>query len=256
MIPPAGRNNIRALIYKAGGGEKGNVDKNTINVLKKAVPFVDSVYNVDDAGGGSDGETYKQIRISGPQAIKHRDKAVTREDYEWLAKKASLQVARARCITAKGPSGTVTLILIPQSNEPEPSLSQGLIRQVTDFLETKRISTSTLTITEPRYLKISITASICPKKMEESDLVRRQVKEKLDLYFHPLKGGPEGKGWDFGRDVFVSEICKVIEDIEGVDHAEDVKILDSEYEDFVKVDEDVVVSSGTHEIYIIQKQGV
>lgn len=57
MIPPAGRDNIRAVFYQAGGGVKGNVSKNTITALKRAIPFVDKVMNVDDADGGSEGET-------------------------------------------------------------------------------------------------------------------------------------------------------------------------------------------------------
>ncbi|MEW5818489.1 MAG: hypothetical protein AB1798_24250, partial [Spirochaetota bacterium] len=65
----------------------------------------------------------------------------------------------------------------------------------------------------------------------EADFVRRLVNERLQTYFHPLKGGPDGKGWEFGRDVYISEICKVIEDTEGVNHAEDVEIYSSFYDD-------------------------
>jgi hypothetical protein len=249
MIPPAGRDNIRALCYEAGGGEKGNVKKGTINVLKRAVPFIDSIINIDNAGGGSDGETNDRIKISGPQTIKHRDLAVTCEDYEWLAKAASLQIARAKCLSGNDPSGTVRLILIPGSDEPKPTLSQGLIRQVEDYLKPRRISTADLVIEGPQYVDIAVRASVCPLRIEEADPVRERVKRNLQNYFHPLDGGQDNKGWEFGRDVYVSEICKVIEDTEGVDHAEDVVIIPGL--DHVDVGENYVVASGEHVIDII-----
>lgn len=235
MVPPAGRGNIRAKCYRAGGGSKGNVAKNSVTVLKRAIPFVDKAFNVDSGGGGSDGETVDHVKVRGPQTIKNRDRAVTWEDYEWLAREASFQVARARCLPArsKDDAGTVRLILVPSSDDPKPYPSQGLIRQVKDYVSThmRRIATADLVIAGPKYVEISVSANIIPERLEEADLVRRQVKEGLTEFFHPLRGGPDGNGWEFGRDVFVSEVSRVIEDTDGVHHAEDVEICSSFYDD-------------------------
>lgn len=235
MAPPAGRNNIRANRYQAGGGSAGNTAANTVTVLKRAIPFIDAVYNADRAGGGSDGETTDHVRTRGPQSLKTRDRAVTWEDYEWLAREASFQVARARCLPAhtRDDAGTIRLILVPWSDEPKPYPSQGLIRLVKDYLatRTRRIATAELSITGPKYVEISVTANVIPERMEEADMVRRQVKERLTDFLHPLRGGPDSNGWEFGRDVFVSEIARVIEDTDGVDHAEEVAICSSFYED-------------------------
>jgi hypothetical protein len=262
MVPPAGRGNIRATWYQAGGGANGNVARNTVTVLKRAIPFVDKAFNVDQAGGGSDGETIDHVKVRGPQTIKNRDRAVTWEDYEWLAKEASFQVARARCLPARSrdDAGTVRLILVPWSDDPKPSPSQGLIRQVKDYVSTRmrRVTTADLVITGPKYVEISVAANIIPERREEADLVRRQVKEGLTEFFHPLRGGPDRNGWKFGRDVFVSEVSKVIEDIEGVDYAEDVGILvpvsagggAAALVDQVDVGEEFLVASGNHVIAI------
>ena len=259
MVPPAGRGNVRAKWYQAGGGAKGNVARNTVTVLKRAIPFVDKAFNVDQAGGGSDGETVDHVIVRGPQAIKNRDRAVTLEDYEWLALEASFQVARARCLPARttDDAGTVRLILIPWSADPKPVPSQGLIRQVRDYVSTRtrRIATAELKFIEPQYVEIAIKAKVILQSLDEADLVRRRVKEGLTEFFHPLRGGPERNGWEFGRDVFVSEVSKVIEDIEGVHHAEDVGILVSvpaggSPADQVGIGEDSLVASGDHEITI------
>jgi hypothetical protein len=196
--------------------------------------------------------------VRGPQAIKHRDRAVTLEDYEWLAKEASFQVARARCLPAKtkDDAGTVQLIIVPLSDEPRPSLSQGLIRQVKDHLNTRarRIGTANLSIVGPKYVEASVLATVFPEKLEETDLVRRRVMENLTAFFHPLFGGPDRTGWGFGRDVYVSEVCKVIEDTEGVHHAEDVGLssagLGLSGVAYIPVPDDSLVASGGHAVAV------
>jgi len=254
MIPLAGRNDIRAVYYQTGGGEDGNtVPRNAVTALKRSIPFIDSAYNVEAAGGGSDAEKPEHITERGPQAIKHRDRAVTWEDYEWLAKDASLQVARAKCLPATNAdnAGRSTLILVPHSADPEPFPSQGLIREVRGFLKTRRIATANLDIVRPTYTNVSVQATIYPQHIEEADHVRNLVKTNLEAFFHPLMGGPDEEGWEFGRDVYVSEVCKVIEDTAGVNHAEDVKVSDgTQYGEYVEVGEDSLVASGEHQVAI------
>jgi hypothetical protein len=258
MLPPAGRDNIRAAWYQAGGGLAGNVRRDTVSLLKRAIPFVDKAFNVDDAGGGSDGETVEHVKVRGPQTIKNRDRAVTWEDYEWLATEASFQVARARCLPAmtKDDAGTVTLILVPQADSPRPHPSQGLIRQVSDYINTRarRIATAELVIKGPKYLAVSVSASILPEDLEAADLVRRRVLDNLETYFHPLKGGADGQGWEFGRDVFVSEVSKVIEDTAGVHHSEGVRLAADSITDadHIPVADDCIVASGKHALTILR----
>ncbi|HVO84769.1 MAG TPA: putative baseplate assembly protein [Syntrophobacteria bacterium] len=258
MIPPAGRDNIRAAWYQSGGGAKGTAARNAITVLKRSIPFVEKAFNVDQAGGGSDAETAASVMVRGPQTIKNRDRAVTWEDYEWLAKEASLQVARATCLPAKtkDEAGTVRLIIVPLSDELQPLPSQGLIRQVKDYLNTRmrRIGTANLSVIGPKYVEVSVQATVFPEKLEEADLVRRRVRENLTAFFHPLSGGPDRTGWEFGRDVYVSEVCKVIEDTEGVHHGEDVALssagLGLSGVDYIPVPDDALVASGEHAVAV------
>jgi len=87
LIPPAGDNNIRAFTYQAGGGAQGNVKAGEIKTLKSAVAGVDKVSNSVAADGGCDTTTLDEMLEIGPAMISHRNRAVTVEDFEWLAKK-------------------------------------------------------------------------------------------------------------------------------------------------------------------------
>jgi hypothetical protein len=99
-----------------------------------------------------------------------------------------------------------------------------------------------------------VVAKVIPRNIGEADLVRRRVQERLAEFFHPLWGGPDKSGWEFGRDVFVSEIAKVIEDLDSVHHAEDIGMLPTSgigVVDQVEVGEDYLVASGSHVITVV-----
>ena len=100
MIPPLGANNIR-LTYKTGGGKQGNKPAQAIAELKTTIPYIDSVTNLEAAGGGADRESLERVKERGPKTLRHRFRAVTQQDIEDLAFEASPDVARARAITPK-----------------------------------------------------------------------------------------------------------------------------------------------------------
>ena len=226
MIPPAGRDNIRAARYQAGGGRAGNVAAGALAVMKRAIASIDRVRNPVPAGGGSDQESLDAVKERGPLVLKHRDRAVSFEDYEWLAREASLQVARARCLPARdaATAGQVRLILVPDSDEGMPVPSPGLLRLVQEHLDARRILTADLILLSPTYVEVSVTAEVVPVSLEAADAVANRVAERLAAYLHPLRGGPGGAGWPFGRDVYVSEIAAVIERTEGVDYLKGVAL--------------------------------
>jgi hypothetical protein len=40
----------------------------------------------------------------------------------------------------------------------------------------------------------------------------------LERFFDPLRGGPDGRGWPFGRSIYVSEIYALLDGLPGVDY--------------------------------------
>src|SRR4029077_15361660 len=98
-VPPKG-SRLRLRSYLIGGGRKGNVARNTITVLKSSIPYVSKVQNRRAAEGGVDGEDIEGAKVRGPIVLRTRDRAVTMEDYEHLAREAAPEVARVRCVTA------------------------------------------------------------------------------------------------------------------------------------------------------------
>ena len=79
-----------------------------LTVLKSSIPYVASdEHRARD--GGLDAESLEAAKFRTPQALRSQDRAVTVQDYEFLARESSRRVARARCIQARGGLGSSTV---------------------------------------------------------------------------------------------------------------------------------------------------
>lgn len=100
FIPPSGYL-VRAT-YRTGLGSGGNVLANTINSTGlrpdgSTLPATVSVSHVDAAVGGIDAESNDDIRDKAYRALRTKNRAVTLQDFEDLAKKAP-GMSRAKAI--------------------------------------------------------------------------------------------------------------------------------------------------------------
>ncbi|MGE5140777.1 MAG: putative baseplate assembly protein, partial [Rudaea sp.] len=228
---PAGTDNIRARVYRAGGGTAGNVPAGAITQLLGGIPYVAGVTNPRAAEGGADGETLDQIRVRGPQALRHRERALSIRDYESLAHEASPAVAVARALptthsSGRTETGWVKLIIVPNSDDPQPMPSFELRRQVQDFLLAHApADLAGIFVTGPTYLPVGVAAVVAPIDASQAGPVGAAVGQALARFFHPLTGGPDGLGWPFGRAVYLSDVAAVLEALPGVDYVQELLLL-------------------------------
>jgi hypothetical protein len=232
-IPPLGAA-ILAREFRSGGGRAGNVRDRTITQLLGPVPGVQSVFNPRSAEGGADGETPEAFSRRAPATLRHRGGALDASDYETLAREASASVAFARAIPGRRPDGRslpgyVTVLIAPQSEDPRPVPSFGLREQVRAFLEAHAPADVAggggIDVVAPDYLPLDVIATLAPARATDAGAVEIRARAALTTFLHPLRGGPDGRGWDLGRDVFVSDVARILGAVEGVDHVEDLEIL-------------------------------
>jgi hypothetical protein len=245
MIPPIGTDNIKAS-YKSGGGVGGNVASGEVIVLKTPIAGAKRVSNPLPAEGGSDTETLESVFRRGPHLIKHMDRAVTLEDFERLAKNSSSEVARTRCYVD---GSRLKIVVIPKGGEDRPVPNPGLLRTVKRYLLERSLNTipeKRVEVLGPIYKEVRVAVSVVPTSTEGVVPLEQAVTKRLKDYLHPLRGGPDGEGWRFGRDVHLSDIYSLLEGIEGVDHVENL-LLNDEQRD-VTISESDMVCSGDHAI--------
>jgi hypothetical protein len=253
MVPPPGA--PVAVSYEYGGGTSGNVPAGTVSQLHSGVPSVQAVSNPIPAGGGAGVEAETAVLVRGPEHLRNRDRAVSPEDYEWLAREASTEVAVARCLPETGPAGPgqpgwVTMVIAPWSDDPAPVPSVELMRQVREYLAQRAPAAmaTQIRITRPSYVSVSVFTEVTISDAGQCAAVEEALRSALDAYLHPLKGGPNGTGWRFGQAVHLSQIATVIRGVAGVDFA-DATQLSSDgiiYGDFVPVPAERLPAPGRH----------
>jgi phage-related baseplate assembly protein len=164
--------------------------------------------------------------------LRHRYQALTLEDYEAMAREASPAVAVARALPTTHPSGRpapgwVRVIVMPRSRDPRPIPSFGLRTRVHDFIAARSPAglAEQITVAAPDYLPVGVLAVIAPVDPSAAADVLAGASAAAQTFLHPLNGGPDGTGWPFGRDVFLSDVAAVLEAVPGVDYVSTIDLL-------------------------------
>ncbi len=259
MVPPKGKNNIRATFYRSGGGKKGNQGIGIIDTLRKANPNIERVTNHFPSSGGEDGEDNEGAALCGPYTIKNRGYAVTAEDFEWIAREASPDVKKAKCFMDE--KNDINIIILSDNKEGAHLPDRRLMDSIEKYLKERALFTirEKIRICGPEYIRIDSEITVKPLLLSESLIISEKIKTRLKTFFDPVKGGQYGKGYDFGQEIYLSEVAAVIESIEGVDYVEEL-ILKKVIEDkvvkevsgsgWIRIEKNSVPYAGNIEIMI------
>lgn len=253
-VPPEG-SQIKAVSYRyVAGGSNGNIGAGTIDVQRKAIvgedgTIVSAVINELPATGGSDWEAIADTKRRGPQAVRNQNRAVTVEDYELLARAATTDVAKVRCFPPKAIElnereengrkvldfewekepferipGRVNMIIVPNNRDRQPTPSPELLREVKQFVDGKRAIAGIFVAWPPYYVEVKIQTTVFIKHGGTRALVEQDIREELYKFLHPLTGGPEGKGWEIGQDLYLPDLFKKIQAVPQVSYIAELKI--------------------------------
>ena len=101
-----------------------------------------------------------------------------------------------------------------------------------DFLDTRSLLTTRLHVVEPEYVSVALETELVLKDSAQAEEVKNNAQTEVTKFFAPLQSGKysQGKGWPFGRSIYLSELYKVLDDLEGVDYVETLIINNSQTE--------------------------
>jgi hypothetical protein len=160
-------------------------------------------------------------------------RAVTIEDFEKLALDAGVilpsgeRVARVKCVPRRNlerknlnahnddaPSHVSLVVLSSHHSHP----SQELLKKLRRSLEPARLLTTQLHVVHPRYLSVNVRIALAPYPGTVGEKLKKEAIDAVKEFFDPLKGGADHKGWPLGRNIHVSEIYQLLDDLPGVDY--------------------------------------
>jgi predicted phage baseplate assembly protein len=232
-VPPKGAR-LRLRSYLIGGGSHGNVARNAITVLKSSIPYIARVQNRRAAEGGVDGEDIENAKVRGPIVLRTRDRAVTMEDYEHLAREAAPEVARVRCVSAGdgADAGGVRILVVPAAGSSDGRLrfeqlvpGEETLQRIGHRLDESRVIGTRVLVEPPVYRGITVVAKLRPRASANPTRLQADALDALYHYFHPISGGPDRNGWPFGRPVHVGEVYSVLQGLRGTELVEDARLF-------------------------------
>jgi predicted phage baseplate assembly protein len=253
--------------YRYGGGVVGNVAKSAINILKTSIPYISKVSNRQAAEGGLDAENVNSAKHRVPDFLRTLNRAVTGKDFEYLAKEAAPgQVGRVHCLQPPVTNrGEINVLVIPAISRlqgfisPESlHMSSELRDRITQYLDERRLLSTSLNVMMPSYQWVETEVRVRATRHQDPEKIRQAVEKKLFEFINPLIGGMDGEGWQFGRDIYLSDIMAVLLKVPGVDYIRSVRLYPLTYQegDFIRGEETQDIPIVTHGVAISYRHNV
>lgn len=232
---------LHMVSYRTGGGDRGNVPRQALRVLKTALPYIREVTNLEPGRDGANEESLEEAVLRVPRLLRTRNRAVTPEDYETLTLQASRAVARAYCPRQQPGNlpGVVTVYVVPrvslqdmgQGIAPEEfRLSAMLRNEVEIFLGDRSLLGTQSLLKEPDYVGVSVQAVLGVEVDFQRGAarleLRRQLTQALYELLSPLTGGRHGGGWGMGVPLYQSDLVRLLQNTTGVQYLDTLQLFE------------------------------
>ena len=224
---------VRLASGRFGGGRAGNLPAGSLTeiaatrldgrpapALKVSQPLATT--------GGADAETVADAQRRIPAFLRHRERAVTGDDYRALAFEApGVDVGRVDVLPRFKPHdrrfgvpGVVSMMALPAqplAGPPNPRPDRPFIERLHAHLAPRTPLATELYVIGCEYVPLGIATAVTIREGHDRDATLYAVREALKRLLWPLPpGGVEGAGWPLGRSVRERELEVEISRVAGV----------------------------------------
>lgn len=233
---------VRLAGGRFGGGRAGNLAPDSLAELTavridgQPAPAM-KVLQPLPLAGGEDAETVALAERRIPGRLRHRDRAVTEEDYRRLALEApSVDVGRVEVLARFKPRdrrfdvpGVVSVLALPAAPlapAPNPRPDRPFIERLHGFLSARTPLATELYVIGCDYVAVGVSVAIEVRDGFARDQVLLDVREALRRLLWPLApGGFDAQGWPLGRAVRTRELEVDVSRVPGVDEIRGLRLF-------------------------------
>lgn len=173
--------------------------------------------------------------------LRQRYRAVTPEDFEQLVLKdweQSSLIKRVEVLPQRNLEltktdekyaffpGHISLVIVSDNEQVKEDQIPKLCTKLKDWLNDRKLLTTRLHVVQPNYLKVNINAQLYLEDGAVPNTVQTNAQAEIRTCFDPLQSETywDGKGWPFGRNVYVSELYALLDKVSGVDYVSNVEL--------------------------------
>ncbi|HWS99305.1 MAG TPA: putative baseplate assembly protein [Pyrinomonadaceae bacterium] len=235
---------VRVAYMRAGGGLAGNLPAGSLAKITArdltGAPVTQKLKVQQSlvTDGGEDAETLLEAEQRIPALFRHRDRAVTEQDYQRLAGDTpGVRMGRVDVLPRFKPQqrreqvpGVVSVMVLPFKETrlpPNPSPDRYFIESVFNYLDARRPLATELYVIGCEYVPLGLSVAITVRHGFGQNQVINEVRDALRAFLWPLApGGIEGAGWQRGRAVRDREVEVMVARVAGVDQVNGINFFE------------------------------
>lgn len=174
-------------------------------------------YNPYSGEGGRLKENLAELTQRFTEDLNTPYTAVKESDYEYLVRTIpDLCIHKVKAISFPE-INEVRIVAMPYSDVEKPVLSDIYIKKITDFLDERRVLSTSVKVIEPIYIPIEVTGTIYVKKHYEK--CREEIEAVIKKHLDYLNADT-----NFGEVLKFDSLFRDIEDLQCVDHVFELSI--------------------------------
>lgn len=226
---------VRLASGRFGGGRVGNLPAGSLSEVSSAtlvgaqrtLPSI-KVWQPLAMEGGEDVETLARAEQRIPALLRHRERAVTADDYRLLATETpGTDVGRVEVLPRFKPRerrpdvpGVVSVMVLPAralGKAPNPRPDRPFIERIHAHLSARAPLATELYVIGCEYVPLGVSVAVAIRDGYAREAVLFEVREALRRLLWPLApGGQAGSGWPLDRDVRERELEVEVSRVAGV----------------------------------------
>lgn len=174
-------------------------------------------YNPGPGTGGAYRETLEQVRARFLKDMKTPYTAVTASDYEYIVRTTpGLCIRKTRAVIDDG-TNMVRVVVMPDTGEDFPKLSDIYIERITERLEERRLITTGFMIRQPSYAPVGVRCTVYVKKHFSDS--RKQIEKRISDSVDYINSDR-----NFGERLMFEDVFHAIEDLPCVEYVYELSL--------------------------------
>lgn len=243
----------------------------SIKETANPIPQIDKIIQPFSSLKGKPAEADEQFYIRASERLRHKGRALTMWDYEYLVLEQFPEIYKVKCVPVNT-TGVVSVIVIPDIkgklpfNPFQPKVPSNLLNDIQQYLEQRITTWATVKVKNPTYTQVKVRIAIKIKEGYSESFFVAKLEEDLIKYLAPW-------AYDTAAEVFLDRridadvIVNFVAEQFYIDYASDVYLFTStngkeftsvnlvNRENYVQATDpgEILVSAPGHVIDIIRK---